>query len=202
MSSLEGFRRGNTQDTARRAQQETPEAVELDSADDIDLDELIRRRQESVHPVLAAVSEHASARESSSPGPQARPVREQGKRQSLAGNTRMVPAPASRSAPKTVRSMNIPTELMVGLRVLAAVRNADHPQLLMAAIDGHAAEVRPAAEIIKRRRRLPTVKLLIKLTEEQTERLDRLAAERSMTRSSFVTAVLDAYIPEDLRREP
>lgn len=201
MSSLEGFRRGNTQDTARRAQQEKPEPVDLESADDVDLDELIRRRQELVRPAPAAASEHASARQSSSPGSRARPGGGQGSRRSFVA-TRTAPAPASGPASKTVRSMNIPTELMVGLRVLAAVRNADHPQLVMAAVDSHATEIRPAAEIVKRRRRLPTVKLLVKLTEEQTERLDRLAADRSMTRSSFVTAVLDAYIPEDLRREP
>lgn len=201
MSSLEGFRRGNTQDAARRAQRESPETADIGNTDNVDLDELIRRRQESVRPAWAEAPEHASAQGSPSPRPQAHPDRRQGNRRSFVAGTREAPTFTGGAAPKTVRSMNIPTELMVGLRVLAAVRNADHPQLLMAAVDGHAAEIRPAAEIVKRRRRLPTTKLLVKLTEDQTERLDRLAAERSMTRSSFITAVLDAYIPEDLRRE-
>ncbi len=95
--------------------------------------------------------------------------------------------------------MNVPPELMVGLRVLAAVCNADHPELVMTAVNKHAASIPPAAESVKRRRRLQTAKLLVKLTDEQTELIDRLADDRLMTRSSFITAVLEEFVPVEVR---
>ncbi|MDQ6837812.1 MAG: hypothetical protein M3137_05610 [Actinomycetota bacterium] len=95
--------------------------------------------------------------------------------------------------------MNVPPELMMGLRVLSAVRNMDHPDLVMAAIEEHGEAIPPAAEPVKRRRRVQTVKLLVKLTDEQTGRIDGEAAAREMTRSTFITAVLDAFIPAAYR---
>lgn len=88
---------------------------------------------------------------------------------------------------------------MVGLRVLSAIRNMDHPDLVMAAVEQHGAAVPPATEPVKRRRRVHTVKLLVKLTDQQTERIDTQAAARDMTRSTFVTEVLDAFIPVESR---
>jgi hypothetical protein len=77
------------------------------------------------------------------------------------------------------------------------VRNKDHADLLMAAVVEYADSVAPAVVQVKRRRRLQTERLLVKLTAEQTALIDRLAAERQMTRSTFITAVLGRFVSSD-----
>ncbi len=204
MSSLEGFRRGNDRDAARRAgKSEIPAPPERsgDDADDVDIDALIQsRRSAPTQPAPAA---------SPSPAKTTRPAADRPVPATKTATPAAVsrkptsPAPARPAptgpSPKTVRSMNVPPELMVGLRVLAAVRNSDHPELVMTAVAEHADSIPPAVETVKRRRRLQTAKLLVKLTDEQTGLIDQLAEERLMTRSSFITAVLEEFVPAEMR---
>lgn len=204
MTSLEGFRRGNDRDAARRAEtvdRPGPSGQQDPEVDDVDLDALIAHRRSSVTPSpVRPAGEHERLGHSSpgSPAVKDHPATAMPSRRPASLPSR--PAPPGPS-PKTVRSMNVPTEIMVGLRVLAAVRNTDHPELVMTAVNKHAASIPPAVEAIKRRRRLQTAKLLVKLTDEQTELIDRLAGDRLMTRSSFITAVLDEFVPIEVRGE-
>ena len=99
--------------------------------------------------------------------------------------------------PKTVRTMSVPPDVLVGLRVMSARRNMDHPDVVMAAVAEFADLVPPAEVEVKRRRRLHTERLLVKLTAEQTALIDQLAAERRMTRSTLITAVLGRYVAGD-----
>ncbi len=202
-SSLEGFRRGNDRDAARRVgATETPPKLPKPKGDDVDLDALIQSRRTRPPSTPAPRTEPPAAAHAEL-SPTVRSAATEATPRKTSRQPRRPPVqPASTGPhPKTVRSMNVPPELMIGLRVLAALRNTDHPELVMAAVAEHAGAIPPAAETVRRRRRLQTAKLLVKLTDEQTGLIDQLAEERLMTRSSFITAVLEEFVPKGMRGE-
>lgn len=108
----------------------------------------------------------------------------------------VVPTPMQRKATdvRSVRSMFITEQAARGMRVLALLRELDHAELVLDAARSCAKQIPTAEKHVSRRRRVRTERLQLKLSPAETAELDHLAEARNMTRSSFVSAVLDHYV--------
>lgn len=106
------------------------------------------------------------------------------------------------TALRTVRSMFVPGQAVRGMRVLAMLRDLDHADIVLDAARSCADQVARAEALIVRRRRARTERLQLKLNDAETAMIDRLAQERNMTRSTFLSAALERYVASANDRMP
>ncbi len=108
----------------------------------------------------------------------------------------VAPSPVQRKRTdlRSARSMFVTEQAARGVRVSAMLRNLDHAEIILDAARSCADQIPTAETHVRRRRRVRTERLQLKLSPAETAELDSMAETRNMTRSSFLSAVLEGYV--------